>query len=372
MIGLNMSHWLQSWPYFGSTYIRGKAKYLEQLIVLLIRIDYSSATVIRKIFSLIHITNTWQSSIRTSSLTVAYDRRLITCETVSRYQGKPIMWIHPLIHFSAPREGAEPAVSLKCEVITYAFTHSKSPLPRYHMFRCAFRPFSRSLAPASPPRRDIFIGSRQISLPMTWEEILFQEGGRYRWRAGRNICFNWARGCSALRAASPFTSASAASAEDRCKHTFFLDSQHFGFGKLSVRGGCPAGLTVCWMQESSSYPRRYVPSQIPRQTESKTSPATFFLSGMMHERVLDGTLDGTTQSPIRPVARMLIHDIHLANFALKANATTRNLASVLRQLKEMWFHDCFICRYIGYRLIYVDMETSCQLTTGTPAQVNGK
>lgn len=89
------------------------------------------------------------------------------------------------------------------------------------------------------------------------------------------------------------------------------------------------------MQESSSYPRRYVPSQIPRQTESKTSPATFFLSGMMHERVLDGTLDGTTQSPIRPVARMLIHDIHLANFALKANATTRNLASVLRQLKEM-------------------------------------
>jgi hypothetical protein len=36
----------------------------------------------------------------------------------------------------------------------------------------------------------------------------------------------------ALRAASPFTSASAASAEDRCKMTFFHDSGHFGFGKL--------------------------------------------------------------------------------------------------------------------------------------------
>ena len=39
---------------------------------------------------------------------------------------------------------------------------------------------------------------------------------------------------SALRAASPFISASAASAEDRCKLTFFHDSQHFGFGTLSV------------------------------------------------------------------------------------------------------------------------------------------
>lgn len=35
---------------------------------------------------------------------------------------------------------------------------------------------------------------------------------------------------TALRAASPFTSASAASAEDRCKLTFFHDSRHFGFG----------------------------------------------------------------------------------------------------------------------------------------------
>lgn len=101
---------------------------------------------------------------------------------------------------------------------------------------------------------------------------------------------------SALRAASPFASASAARAEDRCKLTFFHDSQHFG-------------------HESSCYPRLYVPCQIPRQTESNTSPATLFLSGKMHELVLDGTLD--------------------ANFAEKANATGQNLASVLHQLKDM-------------------------------------
>ncbi|KUM57012.1 hypothetical protein ACN42_g10183 [Penicillium freii] len=38
---------------------------------------------------------------------------------------------------------------------------------------------------------------------------------------------------SALRAASPFISSSAASAEDSCKLTFFHDSQHFGFGTLT-------------------------------------------------------------------------------------------------------------------------------------------
>ncbi|QSS53877.1 hypothetical protein I7I53_01272 [Histoplasma capsulatum var. duboisii H88] len=78
--------------------------------------------------------------------------------------------------------------------------------------------------------------------------------------------------------------------ERRCKLTFFHDSQHFGF-------------------ESSSYPRLYIPSQIPRQTESSTSPATLFLSGKMHEIVLDGTFD--------------------ANFAENASTTGRNLDSVL-------------------------------------------
>lgn len=48
---------------------------------------------------------------------------------------------------------------------------------------------------------------------------------------------------SALCAASPFTSASAARAEDRCKLTFFHDSRHFGFGKfVSVREFYTAGV----------------------------------------------------------------------------------------------------------------------------------
>lgn len=50
--------------------------------------------------------------------------------------------------------------------------------------------------------------------------------------------------------------------------------------------------TLLSMPGSSSYPRLYVPSQIPRQTNLDTSPATLFLSGKMHEIVLDGTDDG--------------------------------------------------------------------------------
>ncbi|KAJ5195668.1 hypothetical protein N7449_006147 [Penicillium cf. viridicatum] len=118
---------------------------------------------------------------------------------------------------------------------------------------------------------------------------------------------------SALRAAIP---TSAASAEDRCKLTFFHDSQHFGF-------------------ESSSYPRLYIPSQIPRQTELNASPATLFLDGKMHEIVLDGTPDGTIQSQILSVLRILIHNAYLANFAENASATGRNLETVLHQLKDM-------------------------------------
>lgn len=47
------------------------------------------------------------------------------------------------------------------------------------------------------------------------------------------------------------------------------------------------------MLESSSYPRLHVPIEMPRQTEHNTSPATLYLSGCMHEIVLDGTSDGT-------------------------------------------------------------------------------
>lgn len=52
---------------------------------------------------------------------------------------------------------------------------------------------------------------------------------------------------SALRAASPYISASAASAEERCKLRFFHDLQYFGFGKLSVcESFLPPRLTLCF------------------------------------------------------------------------------------------------------------------------------
>ncbi|CAG7940348.1 unnamed protein product [Penicillium salamii] len=120
---------------------------------------------------------------------------------------------------------------------------------------------------------------------------------------------------SALRAASPFALASAACAEDRCKLTFFHDSQHFGFG-------------------SSSYTRLYVPSQFPRQTELITSPAALLLGGKMHEIVLDGTPDGRIQSHTFPLTHT-DHNAYVAKFAENASASARNLESALRQLEDM-------------------------------------
>ena len=102
---------------------------------------------------------------------------------------------------------------------------------------------------------------------------------------------------TALRAASPFTSASAASAEGRCKITFFHDLQYFGFGIMPIYQIFRAVIdSFLSLLGPSSYPRLYVPSQLPRQTELNTSPATLFLSGKMHEIVLDGTPDGRTRS----------------------------------------------------------------------------
>lgn len=63
------------------------------------------------------------------------------------------------------------------------------------------------------------------------------------------------------------------------------------------------------MLESSSYPRLYIPNQIPLQKGSNISPATLFLSGRMHEIVLDGTPDGKYQSFILPVLRLLIPNV---------------------------------------------------------------
>ncbi|PLB43279.1 hypothetical protein P170DRAFT_514539 [Aspergillus steynii IBT 23096] len=88
----------------------------------------------------------------------------------------------------------------------------------------------------------------------------------------------------------------AATVRDKCKLMFCHNSRSFG-----------AGL--------SGYPRLYVPSIIPHQTDSDASPATLFLSGKMHEITLDGTPD--------------------AAFAHHSHATCQNLASVLDQLKDM-------------------------------------
>lgn len=108
---------------------------------------------------------------------------------------------------------------------------------------------------------------------------------------------------AALHTASPSVSASAACADDRCKLTFFHDSQHFGYGKYIRSWGLSSRSNILYsITESASYPRLYVPCQMPTQTASNTSPATLFLVGKMHEIVLDGTPDGTNQAPIHPVA----------------------------------------------------------------------
>ncbi|KAJ5634036.1 hypothetical protein N7528_001878 [Penicillium herquei] len=85
----------------------------------------------------------------------------------------------------------------------------------------------------------------------------------------------------------------------------------------------------------SSYPRLYVPSQMPRQTESNSSPATLFLSGKMHEIVLDGTPDGKDHDQPTDVSRILKHHIYLAKFAENAKASVQSLEPILRQLKDM-------------------------------------
>ncbi|KAJ5516109.1 hypothetical protein N7527_007669 [Penicillium freii] len=114
---------------------------------------------------------------------------------------------------------------------------------------------------------------------------------------------------------SALCATTAANVEYRYKLTFFHDSQHFGFGL-------------------TSYPRLYAPSQIPRQTELNTSPATLFIGGKMHHLVLDGTPDGK-QSQILPVLRILIYSTYLAIFAEHANDTAQNLVRALYLLKDM-------------------------------------
>ncbi|KOS38369.1 hypothetical protein ACN38_g10811 [Penicillium nordicum] len=168
---------------------------------------------------------------------------------------------------------------------------------RSNMFRCAFRPLSSFPCPRSAR-------SARLLHHLTIDFITYNIRGNLVTRKvpaivgepGETYVLIEQEVGSALCAASPFISASAASAEYRYQLTFFHDSQHFGFG-------------------STSYPRLYTPRQIPRQTELNTSPATLFIGGKMHHLVLDGTPD--------------------AIFAEHSNATGRNLASVLDQLKDM-------------------------------------
>ncbi|KAJ6171735.1 hypothetical protein N7470_000802 [Penicillium chermesinum] len=101
------------------------------------------------------------------------------------------------------------------------------------MFRCAFRPFSPF------PRTSIASTARYFHR-VTTDFIAHDVRGTLVTRKvpiivgdpGETYVLIEPGVGNALRAASPFTSASAASAEDRCKLTFFHDSQHFGFGKI--------------------------------------------------------------------------------------------------------------------------------------------
>jgi hypothetical protein len=140
----------------------------------------------------------------------------------------------------------------------------------------------------------------------------------------------------ALCAASPLASTSAASADDKCQLTFFHESKHFGFGESkSMRGAKLVLTSLLSMLGTSSYPRLYIPSQLTGPTKSETSPATLFLSGVMHEIVLDGTYDGAIDftSP----SRLVVADpyVCMAKFAELSIATGKNLGPVFFQLKNM-------------------------------------
>lgn len=82
---------------------------------------------------------------------------------------------------------------------------------------------------------------------------------------------------SALRAASPRTSASAASAEDKCKLTFFHDSQHFGFGKLSVRGLLSSGPNSLFNARIIELSPSLCPKPNPSPDRVKYKPCNFIL-----------------------------------------------------------------------------------------------
>ncbi|CAG8069883.1 unnamed protein product [Penicillium salamii] len=167
------------------------------------------------------------------------------------------------------------------------------------MFRSAFRPFSSLRCTRSARTARYFHRvTTEFIIHDTRGNLVTRKVPIFIGNLGETYVLIEKELGSALRAASPFISTSAASAEDRCKLTFFHDSQHFGFGISLVceRFSSSKANSLFSLLGLSSYPRLYIPNQMPRQTELNTSPATLFLDGKMHEIVLDGTPDGMRSS----------------------------------------------------------------------------
>ncbi|PGH01823.1 hypothetical protein GX51_05003 [Blastomyces parvus] len=85
-------------------------------------------------------------------------------------------------------------------------------------------------------------------------------------------------------------------ARDRLKLTFYHDTQHFAH------------------ESSPDCPSLQIPVNLPRQTDTNTSPATLYLFGLLHTIALDGTPD--------------------AYFTAVASTCGRDLAGALEILKN--------------------------------------
>jgi hypothetical protein len=128
-----------------------------------------------------------------------------------------------------------PLYALNTKELLTLLTDLSLQLVRSHMFRTAFWPFSSLRYTRSARTARYF---HQV----TTDFITYDARGNLVTRKVPIIVGNpeetyflIEQGVgSALRAASPLISASVASAEDRCKLTFFHDSQYFGFGMLLV------------------------------------------------------------------------------------------------------------------------------------------
>lgn len=138
---------------------------------------------------------------------------------------------HPYV-FSNPLSSS---YNLNAKIIASLFTGLGLQLFHFHMFHSALRPFSF----LHHTRGTL---TTQYFHQVTTDFITYDVKGSLVTRKVPIIIGNPGETYvlvdpgvgHALCAASPLTSASTAHAEDRCKLTFFHDSQHFGFGELSV------------------------------------------------------------------------------------------------------------------------------------------